>query len=103
MGWVGRVVARTAEPPPTYTLAVPEETTTELGARWAGEGRLRLSGEGDLLVVALGANDLINEVSLARSRLYLANILDVACISLVSPFVFVPQSRSVLDLAAYDE
>ena len=103
MGWVGRVVARTAEPPPAYTLAVPQETTTELGARWAGECRLRFSGEGDLLVVALGAHDLVEGVSLARSRLNLANILDDAGNSSVSTFVVGPPPRSDVDPAAQEE
>lgn len=96
MGWVGRVIARTAQPPPFYTLAVPGETTTDLGSRWAGECRRRFSGEGDRLVVALGAHDLVHGVSLARSRLNLANILDDAATSAVSAFVVGPPPRADL-------
>jgi len=96
MGWVGRVVARTAQPPPVYTLAVPGESTSSLSARWAGECRLRFDGEGDRLVVGLPAHDLAQGVSLARSRLNLANILDEAANASVSVFVVGPPPR--LDL-----
>lgn len=96
MGWVGRVLARTTTPPPAYTLAVPGETTTALGARWANECRLRFSGQEDRLVVALGAHDLTHEVSLARSRLNLANILDDAAGGGVSVFVVGPPPRTDL-------
>lgn len=103
MGWVGRVIARTAEPPAVYTLAVPGETTTRLGARWASECALRFSGEGDRLVIAPGAGDLVEEVSLARSRLNLANILDDAAGARVATFVVGPPPRLDLPEAAQAE
>ncbi|MDO8108610.1 GDSL-type esterase/lipase family protein [Isoptericola sp. b441] len=84
LGWVGRVAARTPlEPRPTMlTLAVPDETTTALAARWEAEVALRLPDpsppEGHRMVVALGQADLGAGISTARSRLNLANILDVA-------------------------
>ncbi|MCL3862648.1 GDSL-type esterase/lipase family protein [Actinotalea sp. K2] len=84
LGWVGRVVARTHldRPPLVMTLAVPEETTTALSARWDTETAPRFDGsageETNHLVVALGRADLSAGISLARSRLNLANILDVA-------------------------
>lgn len=96
MGWVGRVIARTTQPPPAYTLAVPGETTTDLGARWASECHVRFSGEGDKLVIALSAHDLTNGVSLARSRLNLANILDDAATAKISTFVVGPPPRADL-------
>ncbi len=96
MGWVGRVIARTAQPPPVYTLAVPGETTSDLSARWAGECRLRFSGEGDQLVIALNSHDLTKGISLARSRLNLANILDDAVNAQVSVFVVGPPPRTDL-------
>jgi len=87
LGWTGRVVARTDSPLPlsAYTLAVPGETTTALSARWEQEAQRRLgpaSGDGPCvdrrLVVALGRADAGDGLSLARSRLNLANVLDAA-------------------------
>jgi len=81
LGWVGRVAARTAAPErlTTVTLAVPGETTTALGSRWEDEVRRRLAPDADnRLVVGLGRADLGAGLSLARSRLNLANVLDVA-------------------------
>jgi acyl-CoA thioesterase I len=74
-------------------LAVPGETTTALSARWEGETALRFGPpveEGHRLVVALGRADLSAGVSLARSRLNLANILDVAQQRRVHTFVVGP-------------
>jgi lysophospholipase L1-like esterase len=95
LGWAGRVAARTAvQPPPTMlTLAVPNETTTALAARWEHEVTLRLDPAAPSehhLVVALGRADLAAGVSLARSRLNLANILDVAESRRISCFVVGP-------------
>ena len=96
LGWVGRVVARTSlEPAPiVLTLAVPGETTGALGARWESETGLRFGpapAQGTHhLVVALGRADLTAGVSLARSRLNLANILDVAEARRLSTFVVGP-------------
>lgn len=82
LGWVGRVVARTREVDVEhYVLAVPGETSTALSARWEREVAPRLSTDPDVdhrLVVALGRHDLAAGLSVARSRLNLANILDVA-------------------------
>jgi lysophospholipase L1-like esterase len=93
LGWVGRVVARTPAPvPPTVlTLAVPGESTTGLGARWDVEAARRWSPDADnRLVVALGRADVTDGLSLARSRLNLANILDVAERQRVPAFVVGP-------------
>ncbi|MBD9698434.1 lysophospholipase [Flavimobilis sp. GY10621] len=82
LGWVGRVVARTTEVDVEhYVLAVPGETSTALSARWEAETEPRLTTDPDIdqrLVVALGRHDLTAGLSVARSRLNLANILDVA-------------------------
>lgn len=96
LGWVGRVVARTAlEPSPVVmTLAVPGETTAGLAGRWEAEVLPRLGAEPrpglDHLVVALGRADLAAGVSLARSRLNLANVLDAAESRRLSTFVVGP-------------
>lgn len=99
LGWVGRVVARTPlDPPPlVMTLAVPGETTTALSARWDVETSLRFGPPpaqgGHHLVIGLGGADLAAGVSLARSRLNLANVLDVAESRRLSCFVVGPPPR----------
>jgi len=99
LGWVGRVVARTEAPGPvsSYTLAVPGETTTALGSRWEAEVQRRLgpvAPDGPdvdrRLVVALGRADVDAELSLARSRLNLANVLDTAAEKKLSTLVVGP-------------
>ena len=93
IGWVGRVAARThAHPAATVlTLAVPGESTTALAARWEEETARRFSPEADnRLIVALGRADLTAGLSLARSRLNLAYILDVAEARRLPTFVVGP-------------
>lgn len=96
LGWVGRVTARTPADPPALVmpLAVPGETTTALSARWEDEVGRRFGPGGpdgrDHLVVALGRADLGGGISLARSRLNLANILDVADQRRIATFVVGP-------------
>jgi lysophospholipase L1-like esterase len=93
LGWVGRVAARThtAVPLAVFTLAVPGESTTALGARWEDEVSRRFAPEADnRLVIALGRADADAGLSLARSRLNLANILDVAEQRRVPAFVVGP-------------
>lgn len=100
LGWVGRVVARTPAPEPltALTLAVPGETTSGLGARWEDEVGRRLSADADnRLVVALGRADVAANLSLARSRLNLANILDVAEQRRIPAFVVGPPPGSTAD------
>lgn len=103
LGWLGRVVARTPlDPlPVVLPLPVPGETTTALGARWEPEVALRLPGtptEGEHhLVVALGLADLRADVSLARSRLNLANVLDRAEQRRYQTFVVGPPPSSTED------
>lgn len=105
LGWVGRVVARTVttQPLAIYTLAVPEETSTQLAARWETECNRRFDGTDDRLVVALGSADLDKSVSLARSRLNLANILDDAANRKIPAFVVGPPPRPDVDEQALGE
>lgn len=103
LGWVGRVAARTTTPlPPTVlTLAVPGESTTELSARWEAEVARRTSPEADnRLVVALGRADAHAGLSLARSRLNLANILDAADQHRMPAFVVGPPPGGGVDPTA---
>ena len=87
MGWVGRVIARTPSAPAAenapiievLTLAMPNETTPELAARWSTEIQKRFEpGIENRLVLAPGNSDPAAGVSMSRSRLNLANILDEA-------------------------
>jgi acyl-CoA thioesterase I len=105
MGWVGRVAGRTRseEPIGFFTLAVPRETSTQLAARWETECNRRFGGDDDRLVVALGSGDLSAGVSLARSRLNLANVLDDASNRQVPTFVVGPPPRPGTDERALGE
>jgi acyl-CoA thioesterase-1 len=80
LGWVGRVEARTPQDAfrlTPFPLAVPGETTVGLAARWDAETAPRLGAAGRL-VLAPGVGDLREGVSLARSRLNVANVVDAA-------------------------
>lgn len=82
LGWVGRVAARTARTEvetSVFPLGVPGETTAELLSRWREETARRFgdSAPDDCrIVVGLGREDVYQLVSLPRSRLNLANVLD---------------------------
>ena len=93
LGWVGRVVARTIAPlpPVVVTLAMPGQTSTDLGVRWQTEALERFDPEADnRLVIGLGRADVTSGLSLARSRLNLANLLDAAAQHHVPAFVIGP-------------
>ncbi|MPV38471.1 lysophospholipase [Georgenia subflava] len=103
LGWVGRVMARTQTEEPAFVaqLAVPHESTTALSARWEEEVRRRHQPHGDnRLVIGLGSTDLDEGLSLARSRLNLANILDGAAASRIGCFVVGPPPRPDVDADA---
>lgn len=100
LGWVGRVMARTQLEVPVFlsTLAVPGESTTDLQTRWEEECSRRFSPTADnRLVVGLGAADAREGLSLARSRLNLANILDAASARRVKSFVVGPPPAADVD------
>ncbi len=93
LGWVGRVAGRTRAAPAAMflPLAVPGETTTALRARWQEEVARRTHRAADnRLVVAVGRADPGAGVSLARTRLNLADILDVAQSGSTKSFVVGP-------------
>ncbi len=109
LGWVGRVMARSHfdRPAMHFTLAVPGETTSGLGARWEAETAARFGRETEnRLVIALGRNDVEQGLSIARSRLNLANILDLAASAQVQSFVVGPppgrpeDGSAIADLSA---
>ncbi|MCI6574395.1 MAG: GDSL-type esterase/lipase family protein [Actinomycetaceae bacterium] len=96
MGWVGRVLARTPVHPPImpYVLAFAGESSAQLMERWKSDVSVRLSKDHtNRLVIALGSHDLDAGLSSARSRLHLANILDMAERMQLNPFVVGPPPR----------
>lgn len=82
LGWVGRVGARTPRAEALvslFPLGVPGETSADLVSRWREESARRFNGldpEDCRLVIGLGREDVYQLVSLPRSRLNLANMLD---------------------------
>lgn len=100
LGWVGRVLARTATPGPLFTACLPVigETTTSLAARWRAETERRWDPEAPrFLVLAPGAADVNAGLSLARSRLNLANILDEARAEGIATHVIGPPPSRVTE------
>lgn len=94
LGWVGRAVART----PTdevdltvYNLGVRGDSSADVLSRWRDETWRRWrDGCDNRLVVAVGHNDVGCGLSLARTRLNLANIVDAAGTEGLDPFVVGP-------------
>ena len=95
LGWVGRVLARTSRengPVTAFPLGVPGETTAGLLARWREESARRFGEDPatSRLVLGLGTHDLANGLSLPRTRLNLANVLDEAQARSLPAFVVGP-------------
>ena len=94
MGWVGRVVSKTQSDYPRvdiYALPAPEESTAMLAERWQAETSRRFAADTDnRLVIALGSQDLNAGISMSRSRLNLANVLDSANSAGIKCFVIGP-------------
>ena len=94
LGWVSRVVARTPHAGvdlAAYNLGVRGDSSTEVLARWQQESepRWRTANE-RRLVIGFGAGDIEQDLSTARSRLNLANILDDASSAAIATFVVGP-------------
>ena len=91
LGWVGRVVARTQHPDldlTAYNLGVRGNTSGDVVARWGPESHPRLKGRAERrLVVSVGAGDVTSGMTMARSRLNLANVLDEATNTGIGVFV----------------
>jgi hypothetical protein len=94
IGWLGRVLARTPIEDPqidVYCLPAPDETSAALGERWATEAQRRFSPNTEnRLVLMVPNSDPAAGISLSRSRLNLANILDDAKRLGVESFVIGP-------------
>jgi hypothetical protein len=82
MGWVGRVISKTPSTFPrveVFALPAPEETTSMLAERWQNEVQRRFSADTEnKLVIALSNNDPAAGISISRSRLNIATIIDEA-------------------------
>lgn len=82
MGWVGRVTSKTPSTQPRidiFALPAPSETTSMLAERWQSEVQRRFSAETEnRLVIALGNHDPAAGISISRSRLNIATIIDEA-------------------------
>lgn len=82
MGWLGRVMARTPVEHPqidVYALPNPGETTAQLASRYASEARSRFSPDSEnRLVLVLPNADPSAGLSISRSRLNIATVLDEA-------------------------
>ena len=91
LGWVGRVVSRTHHPDldlTAYNLGVRGNTSADVMGRWRRECTPRWAGRSERrLVISAGAGDVLAGVSMARSRLNLANILDEASSAGIAAFV----------------
>ncbi|GHD08706.1 GDSL-type esterase/lipase family protein [Zhihengliuella salsuginis] len=94
LGWYGRVLARTQSPEvslQSFQLAAPREGTESLAQRWFGEASPRFSETAEnRVVISLSDADLDEDLSTARSRLNLANILDAASQSSIKALVVGP-------------
>ena len=93
LGWIGRVCARSRfkVPATVMVLAMPGETTKEMGMRWEAEVSPRLADDQPRgLVIGVGPADVPAGVSTARSRLNLANITDRAAVLGIPCFVVGP-------------
>ena len=94
MGWLGRVAAKTPADDPRidfYELAVPDETSSMLIDRWTSEVSRRFSNDTEnRLVIALSNQDPAAGVSISRSRLNLATILDESTKAGIKCFVVGP-------------
>ena len=100
LGWLGRVQARLpqGEDVSVFPLATVSETTSELLERWRAEALPRFSPSTEnYLVLALGSTDILAGLTISRSRLNLASILDDAKREGVKVFVVGPTPKAVAE------
>ncbi|MEO3935968.1 GDSL-type esterase/lipase family protein [Dermatophilaceae bacterium Soc4.6] len=91
LGWVGRVVSRSQHADldlTAYNLGVRGDTSAGVVQRWRRECEPRWESRTERrLVLSVGANDIEGDVTVSRSRLNLANILDEASSHGIATFV----------------
>ena len=94
LGWFGRVLARTPQNTASlaaYNLAAPGEGTELLNNRWFEEASRRFGqGADNRLVIAPSTFDVDLDITSARSRLNLANMVDMAAQNSVKVLVVGP-------------
>ena len=94
LGWVSRVVGRTPALEvalSSYNLGVRGSSSADVMARWRSECPPRWEGRSERrLVVGVGAEDVAQGITTARSRLNLANVLDEASSTGIATFVVGP-------------
>lgn len=98
LGWFGRVQARLpqGEDVAFFPLAKIGETTADLLARWHSEAMPRFSPETEnYLIVCPSSKDIDAGITISRSRLNLASLLDEALRAGVSVFVVGPTPTGV--------
>jgi hypothetical protein len=82
LGWVGRVIAKTPVEDPIidiYNVPSPGETSAGLLDRWSLEVQRRFRPETqNRIVLALGNADASEGISVSRSRLNVATVIDEA-------------------------
>jgi lysophospholipase L1-like esterase len=82
LGWVGRVIARTPAEDPIidiFNVPSPGETSAGLLERWSLEVQRRFRPETqNRIVLALGNADASEGISVSRSRLNVATVIDEA-------------------------
>ncbi|MEX3509201.1 lysophospholipase [Kocuria sp. WRN011] len=111
LGWFGRVLARTPRdivPVDAYNLAAPGEGSESLNERWFDEASRRFDSMCDnRLVIAPSAMDVDLDITSARSRLNMANIVDQATQNNIKVLVVGPpptldpeRNRKIADLSA---
>lgn len=101
LGWLGRVQARLPqnEDVALFPLAMVGESSSDLLERWKNEALPRFSPDTEnYLVVALSASDIKGELTISRSRLNLASLLDEAAREGVKIFVIGPTPTGVAEL-----
>ena len=101
LGWLGRVQARLPqnEDVALFPLAMVNESSSALLERWKLEAMPRFSPDSEnYLVVALGTYDIKAELTISRSRLNLASLLDEAAREGVKIFVIGPTPTGVAEL-----
>jgi acyl-CoA thioesterase I len=93
LGWVGRIKSRLPLEADVacFELAWPSDTSAGLLRRWREEALPRFAPDTDnFLMISLGSADIDAEISISRSRLNLASILDDAAREGVRVFVVGP-------------
>lgn len=103
LGWLGRVQARLPKGDDVafFPLAMVSETTGDLLERWRQEAMIRYSPDTEnFLVLALGSQDIQAGITISRSRLNLASLLDDAIREGVKIFVVGPTPTGVTE---YDQ